>query len=158
VSSLGLAFKISSSLLGLSIAYTLTLTSALNFALRRISELEGRMNSVEVICLFVLYFFVSAKYGFFWMLQRLSDYATNLPSELDKGETKVSKSWIKKGDIKFENVSFKYRDDGPFILKHVNLHIQPGEKVGVVGRTGKIPSFQVFSPAHFSFSIILVFL
>ncbi|KAJ3217893.1 Multidrug resistance-associated protein 1, partial [Dinochytrium kinnereticum] len=47
VSCMGLGFRVNPALLGLSVGYTLTLTSSLNFALRLVSEVEGRMNSVE---------------------------------------------------------------------------------------------------------------
>ena len=46
------------------------------------------------------------------------------------------KSFISKGKIKFVNFSVKYRPDTPLILKDINLEIKPGEKIGVVGRTG----------------------
>ncbi|MBK1794274.1 ABC transporter ATP-binding protein [Devosia sp. WQ 349] len=39
------------------------------------------------------------------------------------------------GDIKFENVSFHYgKDKG--VIEGLDLHIQPGEKIGLVGRSG----------------------
>jgi len=40
-----------------------------------------------------------------------------------------------KGDIKFENVSFHYGKKGG-VIDNLNLHIQPGEKIGLVGRSG----------------------
>ena len=40
-----------------------------------------------------------------------------------------------KGDIRFSDVSFHYgKSKG--VIDHLNLHIQPGEKVGLVGRSG----------------------
>ena len=42
----------------------------------------------------------------------------------------------KKGEIKFINYWVKYRPDTEFVLKNINLTIKPGEKIGVVGRTG----------------------
>jgi ABC-type multidrug transport system fused ATPase/permease subunit len=39
------------------------------------------------------------------------------------------------GDIKFEDVSMKYID-GDWVLKAINFHIKPGEKIGLVGKTG----------------------
>lgn len=41
-----------------------------------------------------------------------------------------------KGSIDFENIVFRYRPDGPQIIKALNLSIKPGEIVGVVGRSG----------------------
>lgn len=36
----------------------------------------------------------------------------------------------------FKNYSARYRDDLPFVLKDINLKIEKGEKIGIVGRTG----------------------
>ncbi len=45
------------------------------------------------------------------------------------------------GDIVFENVSFKYHEDAEeYALSHVNLHILPGQTVGVIGGTGSAKS------------------
>ncbi len=38
--------------------------------------------------------------------------------------------------IKFQSVSFRYRDDLPFVLKDISLEIQPGESVCVMGANG----------------------
>ncbi len=40
------------------------------------------------------------------------------------------------GQIVFEDVGFRYRVDGPSVLQHVSLTLQPGQIVGVVGRSG----------------------
>ena len=40
------------------------------------------------------------------------------------------------GNIKLENVSFKYTEDGPLILDGISLDIKPGEYIGIVGKTG----------------------
>jgi ATP-binding cassette subfamily B multidrug efflux pump len=40
-----------------------------------------------------------------------------------------------KGDIKFENVSFHYGKQSG-VIDDLNLHIRPGEKIGLVGRSG----------------------
>lgn len=42
---------------------------------------------------------------------------------------------IKKGEIKFENVSFQY-ENAPPLFDHLNITINPGEKVGLVGYSG----------------------
>ena len=39
------------------------------------------------------------------------------------------------GDIKFENVSFHYGKKSG-VIEDLNLHIRPGEKIGLVGRSG----------------------
>lgn len=40
------------------------------------------------------------------------------------------------GGIEFSNVSFRYTEDSPYIVRNMNLKIKPGEYVAVVGRTG----------------------
>src|SRR5579864_4471944 len=40
------------------------------------------------------------------------------------------------GDIVFEQVTFRYRPDGPEILRAVDLHVKAGEVIGIVGPSG----------------------
>ena len=42
----------------------------------------------------------------------------------------------KRGEIQFVNYYVRYRPDTEIVLKNINLTIKPGEKIGVVGRTG----------------------
>ena len=41
-----------------------------------------------------------------------------------------------KGNIAFENVSFKYVENGPLILNDLSLNVKEGEYVAIVGQTG----------------------
>ena len=41
-----------------------------------------------------------------------------------------------RGDIAFEHVSFRYRLDGPPVLRDINLDIRAGQVVGIVGPSG----------------------
>jgi len=41
-----------------------------------------------------------------------------------------------KGDVRFEDVSFRYREEGNFVLHNLNLHVLPGETVAIVGPSG----------------------
>jgi ATP-binding cassette subfamily B protein len=38
--------------------------------------------------------------------------------------------------VDFKNVSFKYRNSTHYALKHINLHIDPGQTVAIMGETG----------------------
>ena len=37
--------------------------------------------------------------------------------------------WPRSGAVKMEDVSFRYSEDNPLVLKSLSLTIQPGEKV-----------------------------
>lgn len=41
-----------------------------------------------------------------------------------------------KGQVRFEDVVFRYRPDGPEILRKVSFVVEPGRIVGIVGRSG----------------------
>lgn len=67
-------------------------------------------------------------------VERLGDIL-NTPVESDLYRTK-SKLPALRGDITFEKISFRYRHDGPLIIKEMDIEIGAGEKVGIVGRSG----------------------
>jgi ATP-binding cassette subfamily B multidrug efflux pump len=41
-----------------------------------------------------------------------------------------------RGEIRFDQLSFRYSPLLPDVLKNVDIHIQPGESIAIVGRTG----------------------
>ena len=41
-----------------------------------------------------------------------------------------------KGDICFEDVSFRYSENGADVLNHISLHVSPGENIAIVGPSG----------------------
>uniref|UniRef100_A0A7S1BJE7 Uncharacterized protein n=2 Tax=Corethron hystrix TaxID=216773 RepID=A0A7S1BJE7_9STRA len=45
-------------------------------------------------------------------------------------------NWPWRGGIKFRNVSVRYGESSPQVLKNLNLEVKPGTTLGVVGRTG----------------------
>jgi ATP-binding cassette subfamily B protein len=40
------------------------------------------------------------------------------------------------GDVRYENVSFSYREDGRLALDRISFHARPGETIALVGATG----------------------
>ena len=45
---------------------------------------------------------------------------------------------VTRGEIRFENLTFAYgRGDAPPVVQNLNLTIRPGERVGLVGRSGR---------------------
>lgn len=45
-------------------------------------------------------------------------------------------AWPSKGALEFKDVTLRYRPNTDIVLDKVSFKVQPGEKVGVVGRTG----------------------
>ena len=43
---------------------------------------------------------------------------------------------VTQGGVRFEDVSFHYRDGSKAVIDRLNLTIQPGEKIGLIGRSG----------------------
>ena len=58
-----------------------------------------------------------------------------LPVVKFSNHSKFSKYELKR-TIVFENVSFKFNDEPGRILDNVNLTINKGEKIGIIGETG----------------------
>ena len=65
-------------------------------------------------------------------LERIGDIV-NTPSEVTGGSVSLRDL---KGSIVLKDVKFRYAHDGPLVLDGVSLAIQPGEMIGVVGRSG----------------------
>lgn len=67
-------------------------------------------------------------------IQRLGDLLNTHP-EPSYQPARTTLSHIA-GRIRLENVTFRYRPDGPAVLRNVTMAITPGQLVGVVGRSG----------------------
>ncbi len=50
---------------------------------------------------------------------------------------KNKKSNIFKNKIHFKSIGFKYQKESPLILENINLEINKGEKIGIIGPTGE---------------------
>ena len=71
-------------------------------------------------------------------VERILEYVSLEKEPLENGKIKPNKFWPEKGNIRFENVSFSYSKNTPDVLNELNFEIKSGEKVGIVGRTGRI--------------------
>ena len=58
----------------------------------------------------------------------------NSPVEM-QSENAITLSQVH-GNIKIDNLSFKYNVDAPMVLNNINFEIKAGEKIGFVGRSG----------------------
>ena len=65
--------------------------------------------------------------------QRLLEYSDIDP---ESGYILSENFELKRGEIKFENVFMRYRPTFPYSLQGLTFSIQPGHKVGIIGRTG----------------------
>ncbi|KAJ1816741.1 Transporter of the ATP-binding cassette (ABC) [Coemansia sp. RSA 2675] len=51
-------------------------------------------------------------------------------------DCRVPSEWPPSGNVEFKDLSVKYGADLDYALKNLNVVIRPGEKIGIVGRTG----------------------
>ena len=58
------------------------------------------------------------------------------PQEKAKGTEEAPKQWPSQGQIAFKDVQLRYRPNTEVVLRKLDFTVNPGEKVGVVGRTG----------------------
>ncbi|KAB0798126.1 hypothetical protein PPYR_09119 [Photinus pyralis] len=100
---------------GLVISQSLILTGMLQFGIRQTAEVASHMTSVE----------------------RIMQY-TNLDKEgpfESISAKKPHRDWPKHGEVEFKKVNLSYISGEP-VLNNLNFTVKPGEKVGIVGRTG----------------------
>nr|CAI9712209.1 unnamed protein product [Rangifer tarandus platyrhynchus] len=62
-----------------------------------------------------------------------TDLEKEAPWEL---ENRPLPSWPNKGVISFKTVNFRYKSDGPLVLKYIEGSIDARQKFGIMGRTG----------------------
>ncbi|CAO1615594.1 unnamed protein product [Parajaminaea phylloscopi] len=109
------ANTISPAKIGIALSYVVTTTQSFSWMTRQIAEVENDMNSIE----------------------RITYYTHSLDQEAAQDiPNKVSPSWPERGEIDISNMALRYRPGLPLVLKDVNLKVNAGEKVGIVGRTG----------------------
>lgn len=101
--------------IGLAITQCMALLGMLQWGIRQSTEVANNMMSAE----------------------RVLEYV-QLPQEQEKltGECKPTNDWPQKGCVKLDHVFLKYSLEDTPVLHDLNLEIRPGEKVGIVGRTG----------------------
>uniref|UniRef100_A0A1I7XV09 ABC transporter domain-containing protein n=1 Tax=Heterorhabditis bacteriophora TaxID=37862 RepID=A0A1I7XV09_HETBA len=103
----------SSGEVALMLVYAVQLTGFFSWIMRQSAELQNGMVSVE----------------------RIVHYSELESEQCDEARNIVPSSWPHEGHIKIDKMFMKYGDNG-FVLKNINLDINPKEKIGIVGRTG----------------------
>ncbi|KND00323.1 uncharacterized protein SPPG_04647 [Spizellomyces punctatus DAOM BR117] len=102
-------------LAALSLTYSLILTDTMLSVVRVHNMMEMTMNAVE----------------------RVEEYLT-IEQEgcLDNGGVHPPQEWPSHGKVDIKGISLRYADDQPLVLKDLSFTIHPGQKIGVIGRTG----------------------
>ncbi|XP_066862352.1 ATP-binding cassette sub-family C member 10 isoform X2 [Kogia breviceps] len=105
-------------LVGLSLSYALSLTGLLSGLVSSFTQTEAMLVSVE----------------------RLEEYSCDLPQEPQgqrpQGPHQLGIGWLSQGSVEFQDVVLVYRPGLPNALDGVTFYVKPGEKLGIVGRTG----------------------
>ncbi|XP_032911459.1 ATP-binding cassette sub-family C member 10 isoform X3 [Catharus ustulatus] len=101
-------------LVGLSLSYALSVTNLLSGLIASFTQTEIMMVSVE----------------------RTQEYTTDIPMEPQDKLVQVSADWPSKGLVEFQQVVLAYRAGLQNALDGVSFTVYPGEKLGIVGRTG----------------------
>jgi ATP-binding cassette, subfamily C (CFTR/MRP), member 1 len=130
------------SIAGLSLTFAISITAILSFGVRIFAQLEAAMNACER----VLYYTEHIPQEAAWTSDEIAkidrkhaDATKSSTIALSSNGWKAeafSDDWPTKGNLKFQDLRMRYRDDTPFVLKGLSATIAPGERVGVVGRTG----------------------
>lgn len=104
---------------GLAITQAMSLTNIVQLGMRQSAVLENVMTAVERVVEY-----------------QSVDPEPELESTADK---KPPSEWPQKGGMKFEKLSLSYTADmNEKVLKELEFEIYPQEKIGIVGRTGKL--------------------
>ncbi|ETO63934.1 hypothetical protein F444_18435 [Phytophthora nicotianae P1976] len=111
---------------GLSLTYSLMLTSMVQWVMRSVDRTDNAMTSVERLL-------------FFRQIESEADTGKtidDLLTEESQAWGTTPKSWPSRGTIRFDQLCLRYRPELPLVLRGVDMEVAEGEKVGICGRTG----------------------
>lgn len=80
-------------------------------------------------------------------VERVVHYITDVPQEDLHGKPDFHPPpvWPSKGRIELKDVVLRYRQDQPDVLKQLSMTIEPGEKIGIVGRLADLYAMMNFT-------------
>lgn len=70
----------------------------------------------------------------FASLKRIQNIFDQKPGIFDEDTVKMVEHL--EGDIKIQDLCFQYTKDAPYVLNHISVHIQKGNSLAILGRTG----------------------
>ncbi|KAJ3361256.1 hypothetical protein GGF31_002425 [Allomyces arbusculus] len=112
---IGLRSQIGFTLAALAQMYVLNLVDATQYGVRRTAELELQLIAVE----------------------RIMEYASAIPLEAEAvDQAPLPDTWPDQGVIEFREMTLQYPGADRPALLDITLKTAPGEKIGIVGRTG----------------------
>ncbi|XP_063336095.1 ATP-binding cassette sub-family C member 8 isoform X5 [Pelmatolapia mariae] len=108
--------QLSPGLVGLGLTYALMVSNYMNWMVRNLADMEVQLGSVK----------------------RINGLLKTEPENYEGLLTvsQVPDGWPRQGEIKIQNLSVRYDATLKPVLKNVNAHISPAQKVGICGRTG----------------------
>ncbi|KAK3310355.1 uncharacterized protein B0T15DRAFT_518279 [Chaetomium strumarium] len=104
--------RVDAALAGFCLAFALRYTNALTSLLQAMTSVELGFNACE----------------------RVLEYA-EIATEPEGGKNAPA-AWPTEGKIEVDNLTVRYADDLPPVLKSLNFTVGAGERIGIVGRTG----------------------
>eukprot|EP00117_Sycon_ciliatum_P000163 scpid4992/ scgid1440/ Multidrug resistance-associated protein 4; ATP-binding cassette sub-family C member 4; MRP/cMOAT-related ABC transporter; Multi-specific organic anion transporter B len=110
----GNVFQLDAGTFGLTITYQIAFYGYIQWTVRMSADAEDLMTSSERILAYS---------------ELEAEREPALPVQLPE-------NWPQHGRVTGEDVSYSYSPDGAAVLKELNFDILPGEKIGIVGRTG----------------------
>ncbi|KAG0223192.1 hypothetical protein BGW42_006069 [Actinomortierella wolfii] len=103
-------------MVGLALSYALTVTTDMSWVVKSACDLQNQMVAVERV-------------------EEYRNLNSEAPSEME-GDRNLPENWPQQGHIIFKNYSARYREGLEPVIKHLSLEVHPGEKIGIIGRTG----------------------
>ncbi|KAG0197883.1 Multidrug resistance-associated protein 1 [Mortierella sp. GBA30] len=106
--------SLNSANVGLALSYALSVTQDITWLVRSYCDLNNQLVAVE----------------------RVDEYSNKNPEAPAETDAPLPENWPQQGLVEFKNYSTRYREGLDLVFKNISFTVQPGEKVGIVGRTG----------------------
>ncbi|KAI1317550.1 hypothetical protein EDD11_008244 [Mortierella claussenii] len=107
-------YTVDPALIGLSLNFAFGVSDSVMWLCRDYSEWQSHLVAIERV-------------------QEYTDKHTEAPEHTQRV---LPESWPDQGRVIFKNYSTRYREGLDLVIKHLSFEVKPGEKLGIVGRTG----------------------